>query len=167
MAVSGVSQLLFMYFLKYFLVSDMYIFVSRGSVLHDMIRFERALDKTLARLEERWRALTPDMDWSQYDGDDVESIASSSLPPIRRIHLAGGGGRESERLKKKVISLERENHELRQELQQVKDFLEEQGFTIETSTSSEEKKEGSTGSESTNLSLNEKDVWRLVMKHRK
>lgn len=132
-----------------------------------MIRFERALDKTLARLEERWRALTPDMDWSQYDGDDVESIASSSLPPIRRIHLAGGGGRESERLNKKVISLERENYSLRQELQRAKEVLEEHGFSLETPTSSEEKKESSAGSASTNLSLHEKDVWSLVTKHRK
>jgi len=136
------------------------------SVLRDMLRFEHAIDKTLARLEERWRMLTPDMDWSQYDGDDVESIASNSLPPIRRIHLAGGGGREAERLKKKVMSLERENQSLRQELNRVVEMLEQHGVSIETKLSSEEKKEALAGSESVNLSLDEKDVWRLVTKHK-
>lgn len=134
-----------------------------------MLRFEHAIDKTLARLEDRWRMLTPDMDWSQYDGDDVESLASNSLPPIRRIHLAGGGGRESERLKRKVLSLERENQSLRQDLHRAIELLEQQGISGETFVSSEEKKEPSTGSleSSTNLSLDEKDVWRLVTKHRK
>ena len=106
-----------------------------------MLRFEHAIDKTLARLEDRWRMLTPDMDWSQYDGDDVESLASNSLPPIRRIHLAGGGGRESERLKRKVLSLERENQSLRQDLHRAIELLEQQGISGETFASSEEKKE--------------------------
>lgn len=132
-----------------------------------MIRFERALDKTLARLEDRWRSLTPDLDWSQYDGDDVESIASSSLPPIRRIHLAGGGGRESERLKRRVISLERENQSLREDLLRMKEVLEEHGLVVEVSaSSSEEKKDASAGSEGSELSLNEKNVWKLMTKHR-
>lgn len=131
-----------------------------------MLRFEHAIDKTLARLEERWRLLTPDMDWSQYDGDDVESIASSSLPPIRRIHLAGGGGRESERMKKKVLSLERENQSLREELHRVVELLEQHGICIKSSIASEGKKEASVGSETTGLSLDEKDVWRLVTKHK-
>lgn len=141
------------------------------SVLRDMLRFEHTIDKTLARLEERWRMLTPDMDWSQYDGDDVESLASSSLPPVRRIHFAGGGVRESERLKRKVISLERENQSLRQDLDRAIELLEQQGISGEkfASSSSEEKKEATTGSldSNTNPSLDEKDVWRLVTKHRK
>jgi hypothetical protein len=115
--------------------------------------------------------LTPDMDWSQYDGDDVESLASSSLPPVRRIHFAGGGARESERLKRKVISLERENQSLRHDLDRAIELLEQQGISGETfpSSSSEEKKEATTGSldSNTNPSLDEKDVWRLVTKHRK
>ncbi len=141
------------------------------SVLRDMLRFEHTIDKTLARLEERWRMLTPDMDWSQYDGDDVESLASSSLPPVRRIHFAGGGVRESERLKRKVISLERENQSLRQDLDRAIELLEQQGISGEkfASSSSEEKKEATTASldSNTNPSLDEKDVWRLVTKHRK
>lgn len=85
---------------------------------------------------------------------------------IRRIHLAGGGGRESERLKKKVIALERENQSLRHELHRVLEILEQHGVHIETTIASEEKKEASAGSESANPSLNEKDVWRLVTKHK-
>lgn len=138
------------------------------SVLHDMIRLERALDKTLAHLEERWRMLTPDMDWSHHDGDDVESIASSSLPSpsMRRIHLSGSG-RDIERLKEKVISLERENQNLNEELERMKEILHQHGFTVEQCDSGEEKKEVAVDGELSNLSLDEKDVWRLITKHRK
>jgi hypothetical protein len=138
------------------------------SVLHDMIRLERALDKTLAHLEERWRTLTPDMDWSHHDGDDIESIASSSLPStsMRRIHLSGSG-RDIERLKEKVISLERENKNLNEELERMKEILHQHGFTVEQRDSGEEKKEVAVDGELSNLSLDEKDVWRLITKHRK
>jgi predicted acylesterase/phospholipase RssA len=138
------------------------------SVLHDMIRLEHALDKTLACLEDRWRNLTPDMDWSHHDGDDVESIASSSHPhsSIRRIHFSTSG-REAESLKQKVISLEQENQTLNQELQRMKEMLRQHGFSIEEPDSDEEKKEVAPDGKSNTLSLDEKDVWKLVTKHRK
>lgn len=137
-------------------------------VLHDMIRLEHALDKALARLEERWRNLTPDMDWSYRDGDDVESIASSSHPlsSIRRIQFSTSV-REAECLKQKVISLERENQTLKQELERMKGMLRQHGFSIEEPESGEEKKEVAADGESSTLSLDEKDVWKLVTKHRK
>lgn len=132
-----------------------------------MIRFERALDKTLARLEERWRLLTPDMDWSHHDGDDVESIASSSLPTsvsTRRFHFVSGG-REAERLKRKVITLERENQTMKSEVDQMKEVLRQHGITIEQPDYGEDNKDADPVDRP--ASLDEKDVWKLLVQHRK
>lgn len=86
------------------------------NVIADMIRLERGLDDCLARLHERRRVISPD--W-----DDVESIASAPSTAGRNHSNVKGvrffGGREAERLKHKVMALERENYALRMQLEEL------------------------------------------------
>lgn len=82
-----------------------------------MTRLESALDACLSRLQERFKTLIPESDWSGHD--EVDSIASSSFT---NTHISNrvrfiGSGRESERLKHKVMTLERENLFLRQRVE--------------------------------------------------
>jgi predicted acylesterase/phospholipase RssA len=83
-------------------------------VIADMIRLERALDDCLARLQERRRVLSPD--W-----DDVESITSAPSVAVKGVRFTG---REAERLKQKVLVLERENFNLKHQLDNLKHQLE-------------------------------------------
>jgi hypothetical protein len=98
------------------------------NAIRDMIRLEKALDDCLARLETRIRTLNPDVDWSCHD--DIDSIESGSAAFVtaptstnHRVRIVGRPpsgiqqrDRESERLRRKVTGLERENQELREEL---------------------------------------------------
>ena len=137
------------------------------NVISDMIRLERALDDCLARLQERRRVLSPD--W-----DDVESIASApSTTAGNSSHQRSKGvrffaGREAERLKHKVMILERENFALKMQVQtltsQVKvsfdddamDDANEDGISRTISSSS-----------IASLPLNEKGLWSLLRSHKK
>ena len=125
------------------------------NVIQDMMRLERSLDDCIARLEERCRQLNPEQsDWS-FNGDDVESIASSSLPNssvARGVRFVGRSDRESERLKHKVMSLERENDKLKQKLE----IMERQMKTSETINS---KENGSP--------VQERDVWSHIRRLRR
>ena len=73
----------------------------------------------LNRLEERYRDLHPDIDWSTHD--EIESIASASgsFPAWSTSRLRFGGHvgqeRKAEKLRTKVISLESENQKLKQQ----------------------------------------------------
>lgn len=94
------------------------------NAIRDMIRLEKALDDSLARLEDRLRRLHPDGDWSFHD--DVDSIASSSnilSSGSARVRIVGppppgfsSTFRETERMRRKMESLEEENRELRDTL---------------------------------------------------
>jgi len=88
--------------------------------IKDMTRLEIALDDCLNRLDQRFKTLIPE---SEYD--EIDSIASSSLVTTsisNRVRFIGAG-RESERLKSKVISLERENLDLKKKLEEMEQRL--------------------------------------------
>mmetsp|Transcript_25997 Transcript_25997/g.36443 ORF Transcript_25997/g.36443 Transcript_25997/m.36443 type:complete len:858 (+) Transcript_25997:1-2574(+) len=88
--------------------------------IKDMTRLEIALDDCLNRLDQRFKTLIPE---SEYD--EIDSIASSSLVTTsisNRVRFIGAG-RESERLKAKVISLERENVDLKKRLEEMEQRL--------------------------------------------
>ena len=126
------------------------------NVIQDMIRLERSLDDCIARLEERCRQLNPDQsDWS-FNGDDIESIASSSFPSssiARGVRFVGKSDREAERLKHKVISLERENDKLKQQLEMME-------RKIKVDDSGNESKE--------NISpIEERQVWSHLRRQRR
>ena len=125
------------------------------NVIQDMMRLERSLDDCIARLEERYRQMNPDQsDWS-FNGDDVESIASSSLPAssvARGVRFVGRSDREAERLKHKVMSLERENDKLKQQLE-----IMERKLHGDEDTDSKE-----------NISpINEREVWSHLRRQRR
>jgi len=82
------------------------------NVIADMIRLERGLDDCLARLQERRRVLIPD--W-----DDVESIASAPSTALTKGVRFLGSGRDSERLKQKVMKLERKNFSLKMQVEEL------------------------------------------------
>lgn len=104
------------------------------NAIRDMIRLEKAVDDCLHRLEERMRAISPELEWSLHD--DVESIASGSAvasssrnvrivgrPPLAAVSSFRGLGmvdRESERMRKRMTALELENDKLRQELERLR-----------------------------------------------
>jgi len=95
------------------------------SVIRDMIRLEKALDHCLARLQERFRDLYPD-----FGNDDIESIASSSLPSTsllhasNRVRFVGRENNETEKYRQKMVSLENENTSLKQQILQLQQLLE-------------------------------------------
>lgn len=92
------------------------------NAIRDMIRLEKALDDSLARLEDRLRSLHPEGDWSFHE--DVDSIASStnvlSTSSGARVRIVGrpppgfsNTYRETERMRRKMENLEDENRELK------------------------------------------------------
>jgi hypothetical protein len=135
-----------------------------------MLRFERALDGCLHRLEERYRNLHPDIDWSTHD--EIESIASasgsyptSSTTP-GRVRFGGHvvQERNAEKLRTKVITLEQENQKLKLQLQQMEKLLaisgakENQSRERSRERGNEEKKSLDEG----HVTLTEGDIWNLV-----
>ncbi|CAB9499538.1 Patatin-like phospholipase domain-containing protein [Seminavis robusta] len=137
------------------------------NVIRNMLRFERALDGCLTRLEERYRDLHPDIDWSAHD--EIESIASasgsfptSSITPSR---VRFGGHvvqeRKAEKLRTKVITLEQENQKLKQQLQQMEKLMAINGAkaSMEREKDGEEKK---TLDEGNVNELSEGAIWNLV-----
>ena len=98
------------------------------NVIRDMIRLEKALDDCLARLEARIRSMHPESDWSTHD--DIESIESSSMvasSSVHRVRIVGRPSngftlrdRDNERLRRVVSGLERENQQLRDELDRLR-----------------------------------------------
>lgn len=118
------------------------------SVIQDMLRLEKAVDNCLAVLEERSRQLSPEIDWSHYDGDDIESIASSSRRDsvtgrVRVYGYKSMNGHEADQLKEKVKSQEEEIRALKRQLELMQHMVEQNGSTPKPT-------------------LEEKDVWRLV-----
>lgn len=97
------------------------------NAIRDMLRLEKALDDCLARLESRMRMLNPAVDLSNYD--DIESIESSSVvasSSVNRVRIIGRPpsgltmrDRDSERLRRRLSGLERENQHLREELERL------------------------------------------------
>jgi predicted RNase H-like nuclease (RuvC/YqgF family) len=125
------------------------------SVIKDMIRLERAIDECLEALDERQRLLSPELDWSHYDGDDIESIASSSRQSSAMSGRFFGFGREQEHLKKKVHTLEEENRELKRQLEEMR--RQQQNLSNEEVPNDDEQPQ--------QVSLTEKVVWNLVRRN--
>ena len=103
-----------------------------------MLRFEKALDECLQCLKERSLELRPEADLM--DGDDVDSISSSIVGGMSssfrsRVVRFAGNERQMEKLKTRVMNLEKENRTLRQKL-----TLLEGSQNAEDNTSTEEKK---------------------------
>ena len=128
-----------------------------------MLRFEKSLDICLNRLEERYRDLHPEIDWSAHD--EIESIASasgsypaSSITSRVRFGINGqvGQERKAEKLRTKVISLESENQKLKQQLQQMEKLMKLQNK--DNDSDKEEKK----GQDEGNVVMTEGEVWNLV-----
>ena len=80
------------------------------SVIKEMLRLEKAIDKCIRSLNETINNLSPDNDW-----DDVESITSATTSRHRTL----GARRENELLKLKVHSLELENLEMKKQLESI------------------------------------------------
>mmetsp|Transcript_7646 Transcript_7646/g.10892 ORF Transcript_7646/g.10892 Transcript_7646/m.10892 type:complete len:977 (-) Transcript_7646:498-3428(-) len=150
--------------------------------IKDMTRLEIALDNCLNRLDERFKTMIPESDY-----DEVDSIASSSLVTTsisNRVRFIGAG-RESERLKTKVISLERENLELKKKLQEMERRLIHgvvedlsfgsptdlgNGMARSTSNSSQFSSSSDEGETSKRKSpreskVSEREVWSLRQRH--
>ena len=126
------------------------------NVISDMIRLERGLDDCLARLHERRRVLSPD--W-----DDVESITSAPSTAGGNYKNTKGvrffAGREAERLKHKVMKLERENFALKTQLEELTRQME-----VNNQDGNNEHHLSPTLSSSSvaSLPLCEKGVWELL-----
>lgn len=118
------------------------------NVIGDMIRLERALDICLDRLQARQQVLRPD--W-----DDMDSITSvPSVAAAKGVRFSSTN-REAERLKQKVIVLERENFALKLK-------LEEMQKAIDGDNGIEEKKLHDGDSKVASLPLTEKTLWDLI-----
>lgn len=161
------------------------------NAIRDMIRLEKALDDSLARLEDRLRTLHPEGDWSFHD--DVDSIASSAnilSASSSRVRIVGppppgfsSSFRETERVRRKMDSLVEENKGLKDQLSDfVKGDFAQVGSII--SENEELKKQlqelqrllGQNDSASENESvkensgkdnLNEGSVWQLMLRGRR
>lgn len=129
-----------------------------------MVRLEKALDESLSRLQDRYRLLADDKSGGDgYDDDDLDSIASSSVMMMnsatnigsRRFFGMGSSSREAERLKHKVMSLERENFGLKQQVAELQRLL-RNGIT-----SSQERPLEVFTSTGGSFQLRETDVWNL------
>jgi predicted acylesterase/phospholipase RssA len=98
---------------------DMNVYLQNGQsaawpylgVIKEMLRLERAIDKCMNKLNEQRRQLAPDED---DDWDDIGSITSAGQSNRSR---ALGSRRATELLKNKVLRLELENAELRNQLE--------------------------------------------------
>lgn len=134
------------------------------NAIRDMIRLEKVLDDCLARLEGRIRSMNPESDWSTHD--DIESIESSSVVAAGSMHRVRIIGRpptqpnwDAERLRKKVLGLERENELLREQLEKL------QGSFKIPSSSSESIVDVDTDADADKVTLldgSEGEVWNLV-----
>lgn len=113
------------------------------NAIRDMIRLEKAVDDGLMRLEERMRAMAPELEWSLHD--DIESIASGSAvnsssrsgyvrivgrPPLPSVSSIRGLDRESERTRKRLSALEEENDQLRKEVEQLRKLVASGGSVL-------------------------------------
>lgn len=151
------------------------LFIHSNRVIQDMVRMERALDQCLARLEERTQLLNPEGgDWSHHD-DDLDSIAStgSMIPSSmnQRVRFFGPG-REAERLKRKVMNLERENFALKQQLEDMQRVVtavrmrESKDDDDDDNDNPALLPEGRVNGSKT-LHLQEKDVWNVLRTHQR
>mmetsp|Transcript_11508 Transcript_11508/g.24570 ORF Transcript_11508/g.24570 Transcript_11508/m.24570 type:complete len:1054 (+) Transcript_11508:172-3333(+) len=99
-------------------VSDMTVYLQNGQlaawpflrVLKEMLRFERAIDAGLAKLDKRLLSVA-DFPHPNDDGDSLSSAVGTTY----RARLPGLG-REAELLKEKVRGLEQENKQLRMQV---------------------------------------------------
>uniref|UniRef100_A0A7S4JVP5 PNPLA domain-containing protein n=1 Tax=Odontella aurita TaxID=265563 RepID=A0A7S4JVP5_9STRA len=91
------------------------------TVIKEMLRVETKIDRCIARLEERLDGLVPDGNGippHSHDDDDVESISSSFVSGTNRLRFLSSH-RETELLRQKVSTLERENVQLRGQVEQL------------------------------------------------
>mmetsp|Transcript_12867 Transcript_12867/g.18900 ORF Transcript_12867/g.18900 Transcript_12867/m.18900 type:complete len:817 (+) Transcript_12867:168-2618(+) len=119
------------------------------NVIADMLRLERALDNCLDRLQERQRVLRPD--W-----DDMDSITSAPSVSAKGVRFSATSSRAAERLKQKVVFLERENFALKVKLEEMQRIVD---GDIDLG---EENKVCDGDSEATSVPLTEKTLWNLI-----
>ncbi len=132
------------------------------NVIRDMIRLEKVLDDCLARLEGRIRSMNPESDWSTHD--DIESIESSSVVAagsMHRVRIIGQPNGEAERLRKKVIGLERENEILREQLEKLQGSFKISSLSTD-STGIVDADVDADADKMTLLDGSEGEVWNLV-----
>lgn len=112
-------------------VEDMKVYLKNGqaaawpylTVIKDMIRLEAKIDGCIARLEERYHALAPEYDALRRWNDDADSISISSTVSVANRMRMASAGRETELLRQKVHTLERENVSLRRQVGQLQRAL--------------------------------------------
>ena len=113
-------------------VEDMKIYLKNGqaaawpylTVIGDMIRVETKIDKCITRLEERYHAMSPDYDaLRRWNNDDADSISISSTVSVANRFRMASASRETELLRQKVHTLERENVALRRQVTQLQHSL--------------------------------------------
>eukprot|EP00934_Nitzschia_sp_Nitz4_P004631 Nitzschia sp. Nitz4//scaffold181_size46380//4021//6696//NITZ4_007169-RA/size46380-processed-gene-0.19-mRNA-1//1//CDS//3329539486//4621//frame0 len=97
-------------------------------VIRDMIRLEKALDECLERLKSRFA------DSDVFDGDELDSIASSSVGPASltttRVVRFTVQEQQVERLKSELSRVEQENQALREQLAMLQSNPSNQGETF-------------------------------------
>ena len=113
-------------------VEDMKIYLKNGqaaawpylTVIGDMIRVETKIDECITRLEERYHAMSPDYDaLRRWNNDDADSISISSTVGVANRFRMASAKRETELLRQKVHTLERENVALRRQVTQLQHSL--------------------------------------------
>ena len=113
-------------------VEDMKIYLKNGqaaawpylTVIGDMIRVETKIDECITRLEERYHAMSPDYDaLRRWNNDDADSISISSTVSVANRFRMASAKRETELLRQKVHTLERENVALRRQVTQLQHSL--------------------------------------------
>ena len=113
-------------------VEDMKVYLKNGqaaawpylTVIRDMIRVETKIDECITRLEERYHAMSPDYDaLRRWNNDDADSISISSTVSVANRFRMASASRETELLRQKVHTLERENVALRRQVTQLQHAL--------------------------------------------
>jgi len=112
-------------------VEDMKVYLKNGqaaawpylTVIRDMIRVESKIDQCITRLEERYHAISPDYDALLRWNDDADSISISSTVSVANRFRMASASRETELLRQKVHTLERENVALRRQVTQLQHSL--------------------------------------------
>jgi len=113
-------------------LDDMKVYLKNGqaaawpylTVIRDMIRVETKIDQCITHLEERYHSMSPDYDaLRRWNNDDADSISISSTVSVANRFRMASSGRETELLRQKVHTLERENVALRRQVNQLQHAL--------------------------------------------
>lgn len=143
------------------------------NAIRDMIRLEKSLDDCLTHLDARMRTLSPDGDWSNHD--DIDSVESSSVVPsctANRVRIIGRPpsgltmrDRDYERLRRRMSGLERENQQLREELERHQKQRKQNDQSTDDSRQEKDERESQNTVITDRSSLSERSegaIWNLV-----